>query len=157
MFLPTCVSVLDMQSSFSGRQGGSNTLGFEVYTFQQCGSNQPECRTHTVPWSRVVRAAMSNVDVEQLYPRDPRQSASEAATRKTAALEVPQPITLRRLQMDSAQEGASRRARACQHDDRETSQQTQIKRSLSAWRPHSASRWCSQLKKTADGEFVPVS
>ena len=49
------------------------------------------------------------------------------------------------------QEGA-RRVGNCRHDDRESL--TRMKRSLSAWRPLSASRWCSQLKTTADGEHV---
>ena len=53
-------------------------------------------------------------------------------------------------QLRKAPAGASEPA----GDTIEKISQTLKKRSLSAWRPHSASRWCTQLRKTAGGEVA---
>ena len=52
------------------RKCGSNHLGrqFKVFlVFENGGSNQPDRRTHTVPWRCVFGKAVSDADVDQPY------------------------------------------------------------------------------------------
>ena len=93
--------------------------------FQQCGPNQPDHRTQTVPWSRVRRAWRSHSSSRQEDSRWPELRKAPSSASKAAGTMT------------------------------EKIPQTRTRRSRSAWRPQSARRRCSKLKNTADGQFLP--
>ena len=133
--------------SQTGRQQWRATAWRGSLNFQQCGPNQPDRRTQTVQCCGVLRAVTSDVDVEEAYPGSQRQERQQ----RWRCHSPPRQGDCRWTRLRNAPAGASEPAGT----RIEKISQTRMERSLSTWRPHSASRWCSQLKKTADGKFVP--